>query len=392
MKPGTSTKRQQRDVEAVAGPHESRGLRRRVDVQRAGEDRGLLSDDADAAAAQSRESRDDVLRPARLDLEEVTVVDDPLDDAVHVVRLGRIVGDDRIERDVAAVGWVARLGAWGIAEVVLRQEAQDAACRDEGLGLIVGGKMGDTADRRVRGRPAQPLGIDFLVGDRLHDIRPGDEHVARALDHDREVGDRRRIHRAPGTRAHDHRDLWHDAGGQRVAQEDVRVATERHDSFLDPRASRIVEPDDRRTDLHRQIHHLADLLGVRLGQRSTEDREVLAEDEHGPTIDGAVTRDDPIAEERGLRLGVAIRDERIELDERAGVQQQLQPLPRGEFSTSMLLIDAFLSPTETSLRSQGIEPRQSIFIRRHGRRPPAGNAVFVQGQSSSYVPSYPPKW
>ena len=37
----------------------------------------------------------------------------------------------------------------------------------------------------------------------------------------------------------------HDARGQRVAQEDVGVAAERHHALLDARAARVVEADDR---------------------------------------------------------------------------------------------------------------------------------------------------
>ena len=47
----------------------------------------------------------------------------------------------------------------------------------------------------------------------------------------------------------DRADLRHDAGRERVAQEDVGVAGERLDALLDARAARVVEPDDRRADL-----------------------------------------------------------------------------------------------------------------------------------------------
>ena len=53
-----------------------------------------------------------------------------------------------------------------------------------------------------------------------------------------------------------------------VALEHVGIAAERGDAFLDARAARVVEADHRRADLHRLVHHLADLLGVRFRQRS----------------------------------------------------------------------------------------------------------------------------
>ena len=98
----------------------------------------------------------------------------------------------------------------------------------------------------------------------LHDLGAGDEHVGGVLDHEDEVGHRRRINRAAGAGAHDHRDLRDDARGQHVALEHLGIAGERGDPVLDPRAAGIVEPDHRGADLHRLVHDLADLLGMRL--------------------------------------------------------------------------------------------------------------------------------
>ena len=69
-KPGHVDERDERDVERVARADEARGLRRRVDVEHAGERVRLVADDADAAAAEPREAADDVLGEARLQLEE----------------------------------------------------------------------------------------------------------------------------------------------------------------------------------------------------------------------------------------------------------------------------------------------------------------------------------
>jgi hypothetical protein len=73
-----------------------------------------------------------------------------------------------------------------------------------------------------------------------------------------------RIHRAAGAGAHDHADLRDHAAGHHVALEHVGIAAERGHAFLDARAARVVEADHRRADLHRLVHDLADLLGMRL--------------------------------------------------------------------------------------------------------------------------------
>ena len=155
--------------------------------------------------------------------------------------------------------------------------------------------MRDAAGRVVRHRAAELLLGDFLVGHRPDHVGTGHEHVARALDHDVEVGDRRRVDRAAGTRAHDRGDLRDHARRQRVAQEDVGVAAERQHAFLDARAARVVQADDRRAHLHRQVHDLDDLGGVGLRERAAEDREVLREGVDDAAVDAALAGDDAVA-------------------------------------------------------------------------------------------------
>ena len=78
-KPGHVDERDERDVERVARADEARRLRRRVDVEHAGERARLVADDADRVPAEAREAADDVLREALVHLEELAVVDDARD-------------------------------------------------------------------------------------------------------------------------------------------------------------------------------------------------------------------------------------------------------------------------------------------------------------------------
>ncbi len=82
-------------------------------------------------------------------------------------------------------------------------------------------------------------------------------------------------------------------------------------------------------------------MGLR--QRAAEDREVLGEDVHQAPIDPAVAGDDAVA--RILLLGEAelggpVGDEAVQLDEAPLIEQQIEPLPRGELSLLVLLGDA----------------------------------------------------
>ena len=160
-----------------------------------------------------------------------------------------------------------------LVEIVERQEAEQLADRLQALGLGV--------VHEVRRRPRSPPCTSappssskrhLLVRHRLHHVRAGDEHVAHAPHHEDEVGDRRAVDRAARAGAEDGGDLRDDAGGERVAQEDVGVAAERDHALLDAGAARVVEPDHRRAVPHRQVHDLADLLGVGLATASRRTR------------------------------------------------------------------------------------------------------------------------
>ena len=244
----------------------------------------------------------------------------------------------------------------------------------------------------VDARATEALEVDLLVRHRLHDVRPGDEHVARAVHHDDEVGDRGRVDGAAGTRSHHQRDLRHHAGCQRVAEEDVGVASQAGHTFLDPRATRIGEADDRRTVLEREVHHLADLFGVGLRQRPTEHREVLAVDEDEPPIDLSRSGDDAITEVQLVletELARAMRHERVELREGPFVEEQVEPLARRQLSARVLLLDSFLSPTQTRLiakRAKSLE----LVGGRHGTDSLAVRCWWARQESNLRPSGYEP--
>src|ERR1043165_8320012 len=109
-----------------------------------------------------------------------------------------------------------------------------------------------------------------------------------------------------------------------------------------PRATRVVEAHHRRAVLHGEIHHLADLLGVRFGERAAEDGEVLREDIPEPPFDAAPTGHDAVTEHLLIgetEIGGAMRDEAIELDEGPRIEEHVEPLARGHFPFLMLCRD-----------------------------------------------------
>src|SRR5207244_3887629 len=108
----------------------------------------------------------------------------------------------------------------------------------------------------------------------------------------------------------------------------------------------VVEPDDRHARLHREIHDLADLAGVRVRKRAAEHREVLGEYESRPAVDATRARDDAVAESPlpgHVEVVALVDDELVDLHERPGVQQEREPLARGLLAGLVLAADALVT-------------------------------------------------
>ena len=206
--------------------------------------------------------------------------------------------------------------------------------------------MADAADGVVGHGAAQVFLGDVLVGDGLDHVGAGDEHVAGGIHHEDEIGDGGRVDGAAGARSHDGGNLRDHARGQRVAQENIGVAGQRHHAFLNARAAGIVEADDGRAVLQGEVHDLADFLRVGFRERAAEDGEVLREDVDQAAVDAAVAGDEAVAGDDLLvhaEIAAAMGDELVELFEGAFVEQQFDALARGEFAFFVLAVAAFFA-------------------------------------------------
>jgi hypothetical protein len=304
------------------------------------------------------EADDDVLGVVGLQLEEVAVVHHLEDQFLDVVGLVGVVGHQRVQAPGPGARRVAARAHRRLLLVVQRQVVEEAAQHQERLDVVLEGQVGHAALGVVRGGAAQLLGRHLLVRHGLHHLGAGDEHVAAVLHHEDEVGHRRRVHRAAGAGAHDQADLRDHAAGHHVALEDVGITAQRGHTFLDARAAAVVQADDRRADLHRLVHHLADLLGMGLAQGAAEDGEVLAEDEHQAAVDHAVAGDHAVARDLVVghaEVGTAVLDEHVPFLEGAFVQQQFEPFARGQLALGVLRVDALLPTAQAGLGALALE-------------------------------------
>ena len=95
----------------------------------------------------------------------------------------------------------------------------------------------------------------------------------------------------------------------------------------------------------REVHDLGDLLAVHLAERAAEHREVLGVDRHGPAVDRAVPDDDAVARDALLleaEVHRPVLDERVDLGERALVEQGVDALAGGLLASRVLLVGGCL--------------------------------------------------
>ena len=204
---------------------------------------------------------------------------------------------------------------------------------------------------------------DVLAGDRLDDVRTGDEHVACVLHHEDEVRQRRGVDTAAGARTQDDRDLGYDARRARVADEDPPVGVQSGDALLNACAGSIVQSDDRQTHGGRHVHDLVDLLAVGLTDRAAEDREVLGEDADLSPVDLAVARDHAVGVGTILlesHAGGDVSIQHVEFLERVLVEQVLDALARGHLALGLVSLDRFLATGDASLGLSSVEFSQTI--------------------------------
>src|SRR5687768_11413743 len=104
--------------------------------------------------------------------------------------------------------------------------------------------MRDAGDAVVCVRTAELLLRDIFMCDGSDNFGACDEHVRGVLDHHIEVCNSGAVNGSARARPHDAAYLWNHARRERVAKENVRVAAQTYDSFLNSRPARVVKSND----------------------------------------------------------------------------------------------------------------------------------------------------
>src|ERR1700738_2861162 len=282
-----------------------------------------------------------------VDLEEIRVVHDGVNGVFDVVRLLRIVGDERVERIIAAIYGIGGGAARWVVDIIRRKKAEKFANHGQAVGVVGSDEMGHAAGGVVGHGAAELLLGDFLVGDGLDYVGAGDKHVGSVAGHEDEVGDGGGIDGAARARAHDGADLRDDAAGQRVAQKNISIAGKRGDTFLDTRAAGIVQTNHGSTHAHGRIHNFANFQRVGFGEGAAEDGKVLRENVDEAAVDAAEAGYEAVAGGALLvhaEIAAAMAHEFVELLEGVFVEEKMDALAGGELSRFVFALAALRTP------------------------------------------------
>ena len=194
----------------------------------------------------------------------------------------------------------------------------------------------------------------------------GQEHLGLVGDHDRPVGEGRRVGGRAGAWSEDQRDLRHLVAGLDVEGEDAAAAVQGVDAVVDARAAGVVDVDDRVALVDGEALSVHHRLGEDRADRPGAHRRVVTDHDDGVAAGQAPSGDDAAAA-RGSRLA-----QRRQGHERARIHEGLGPLECG--------VDA---------RALGLDPGE-LLVASLREDAPMGRVVWVEAcWVSSCVTSSP---
>ena len=277
-----------------------------------------------------------------MNLHEVAVIDNGIDDFVHVVGFVRVCRNDVVQIIVHAGDIIRTLYERSLLHIVLRDERNETTYLCQRLFLRSSYEMGNAGLGSVNLGATELLHGNVLTCNGFDYLRAGDEHIAVLLGHHDEVGQRRAIYCSTRARAENNRYLRHNAGSENVTFKNLCVTCERASTFLNTCATRVIQTDDRCAEFHSLVHDVANLKRHRLAQRTADDGSVLREHEHQTAVDSTGTDCHTIAEEHFLlhaEVMATMGKEHVHFLEGTFVEQHVNTLTAGVTALGVMFLN-----------------------------------------------------
>jgi hypothetical protein len=237
--------------------------------------------------------------------------------------------NDIVHSAILQVGYFVAHPVGRVAEVVRWQIVEQPLAELDGMPVVLGDEMDVSRDRRVGIGGGELFERGGLAGGGLDDIGTADEHVGVPARHDDEVGERGRVGGTAGAGTGDDGDLRNDSGGEHIAEEDLAVAGECLDAFLDARSAGVVNADDGDAGLDGEVEEVADFLGVNGTDGAAANGEILGVGGNGAAIDVSGRADDAVAGHLAFfqsEVETRVVGVHAELDERSAIEEGGEPL------------------------------------------------------------------
>ena len=188
-----------------------------------------------------------------------------------------------------------------IIKIVIGKIAQQNFNLIDRIFITFAGKMCVSAFCIMSHRSAEFLECGFLSGHGFDHAWTGDEHITSFFYHEHKISHCRRINCSSGSWSHNNRNLGNNSRCPGITEENIPVAAQGVDSFLNSRSAGIIHPNDRNTRLHCQIHHFNYLAGMLFSKRTTARCKILGKSKKRSSVHQSMTCDNSIG--RNIQVG-----------------------------------------------------------------------------------------
>ena len=353
-----------RNIEAVAETNETSCFIGSVIVKAACHEGWLVSNDTNGLSVHTSEAGDDILCEFLSYIVVFTVINDGFNDIVHVVRSIRAFRHNLIESRIGSGGIITGFNDRSIFHVVGRQEGEQVTNLFNAVFVVFSSELSYTGCTVVGHCATECFSGDHFAGYRFNYSRAGQEHLGCFLNHVNEVGQSRGINCAASGWSHDCRNLGNYAGSNGVAPENLAVAGESIDSFLNTSAAGIVQAYARCTDFQSQFIYVNDLSCMHFTKGTTFNGEVLSECKYKSSINSAVACYNTFTREIFLFLAEVVAagfNERIDFYESAFIKQKSKSFTSSQLAFCMLFFNTFFATHSLYMSEVFMEKFNSFF-------------------------------
>ena len=355
---------QNRNVEAVAETNEASCFIGCVVVKAACHECWLVSNDTNSLSVHTSEAGDDVLCEFLSYIVVFAIINNGFQYIIHIVRCIGAFRHNGVQSWISSGRIVSGFYDRSVFHVVAREEAEQVTNLFNAVFVVFSCELSYAGCTVMGHSAAESFSGDLFAGDGFNDSRAGQEHLGCFLNHVNEVGQSWGVYSAACRWSHDSRNLRNNAGCNGVAPEDLAVARECIDSFLNTSSAGIVQAYARCTDFESQFIYVNDLCSVHFTKGAAFNGEVLSECKYQSSINSAVTCYNAFAREIFLFLAEVVAAgfyEGIDFNESAFIKQKSESFTSSQFAFCMLFFNMFFATHSLNMSEFLMEKFNSFF-------------------------------